>query len=460
MQRSGVRSRDSRGAVTLAVLVACVGCGKSPRTSDVRLITSPVPATAAATAVPTDRIDVTQTPTGASTAPPFGTSTHSPTATPTREYRPATATASPTATSDSSSCRAPARLRIADLHPVDGVRAVVVSPNGDAVYIARRCQSLDCDGQSERDAALIGFARDGSDGSLAPLDVPGYGPALTAAFRDPGALAISPDGRHVYLASATETSIATCERAFPDWPRVLQFVDRPHTLAGIRSLAMSPDGNRLYAVGGGALTAYARDGESGLLSIVAERADDVPQGYLAQARGLAVSPDGASVYVAGLRGMAHYSHRSADDALQLVETWSGSGFEVENLPAWRWLNLTANGATLYAAGGEGVAVFERSTLNGALTALELEQGLRYGGAYDSPSAHALAVNRCRDRIAGSFESVVRFFHRAPTGELYEVDRVQGYALSGPVAMAYSPDEANLYVAGAAGLATLSSAGGY
>lgn len=145
----------------------------------------------------------------------------------------------------------------------------------------------------------------------------------------PEDVVVSPDGRHVYVASFGNHAIAAfardrrtghlrqlrrtrgCVRHQPADPRS-RVCTRARALAGPVALAVSPDGRNVYvaAAGSDALSVFARDRRTGALRQLAGAAgcfSQRPGGGCASARALneptsvAVSPDGERVYVAGRR---------------------------------------------------------------------------------------------------------------------------------------------------------------
>lgn len=229
---------------------------------------------------------------------------------------------------------------------VDGVAglaghsSVVVSPDGDDVYVA-----------SAGDEAIAVFGRNPGDGTLSfsgvhrqgiggfdglagvaalGLDADGRhlyaasvggGGTVTLYRRDPAsgeltfgsiyrnrtggidglggatALAIAADGRHLYVAGFLDSAIAIFAR--DPTSGALGFTgvvrDQP-ALTGIRSLALHPAGHRLFAVSSaGALSAYQRSSTFGGLVRLATLRDGVDG--LAGAEALALDPDGHNVYV-------------------------------------------------------------------------------------------------------------------------------------------------------------------
>jgi DNA-binding beta-propeller fold protein YncE len=149
------------------------------------------------------------------------------------------------------------------------------------------------------------------------------GCATGKALAGPSDLAVSRDGRFVYVASSISDAVAILHRD-PDTGVLTQRLDRRgcisqsgggglctkgRALDEVWGIALSPDGNNLYAVSSkvNTLSAMARDKASGRLTQLAGRYGcfiraggfGCPEGRgLTVAVGVTVSPDGRSVYVA------------------------------------------------------------------------------------------------------------------------------------------------------------------
>src|SRR4029079_1645695 len=145
---------------------------------------------------------------------------------------------------------------------VDGIgnaAAIAISPDGGFVYVA-----------GSRDDAVAAFARDKSTGALTFLEAQKEGTAGVEGIRYARALAISPDGQFLYAAGQKSDAIAVFKRnTLTGW---LTFVEVQHQrvlrVAGIvepLALTISPDGAHLYVATGdqSAVTVFARDKASG-----------------------------------------------------------------------------------------------------------------------------------------------------------------------------------------------------
>jgi DNA-binding beta-propeller fold protein YncE len=161
------------------------------------------------------------------------------------------------------------------------------------------------------------------------------------AVTSPEDIAISPDGRHAYVASFGSHGIAVFSRArrtgrleqLPGRRGCVRheggrFCGAGRAMGGPVSIAVSPDGRNVYVVSAGsdALSVFRRNGRTGVLTQLPGGSGCVsqrPGGGCVVGRALneptsvAVSPDGAHVYVTGRRfpsGVAVFN-RAADGSV-------------------------------------------------------------------------------------------------------------------------------------------------
>jgi DNA-binding beta-propeller fold protein YncE len=221
---------------------------------------------------------------------------------------------------------------------LNGATAVAVSPDGRNVYVA----SFDGD-------AVASFERDPATGALNQIDCwsedGSGGDCLDGkALDDPFGVAVSPDGRSVYVASATSGAVAVFERdvvsgqltqpadatgCISDDGTAGECADGT-ALAGATSVAVTTDGLNVYVAArdSNALAIFNRDPASGLLNqngcIDTAGLDCTLGTALGVAFSVAVSADGESVYVAG----------SLDDAVAVFDRKTSSGeLDQKNGPA-------------------------------------------------------------------------------------------------------------------------------
>ncbi|HWV88082.1 MAG TPA: beta-propeller fold lactonase family protein, partial [Capillimicrobium sp.] len=201
--------------------------------------------------------------------------------------------------------------------PFMGSNALAISPDGRHVYVA----------SSSSDAIAV-FARnartgvltqpDGAAGCVAAGGAEGCAPAV--GLDGPNSVTVSPDGATVYATARGSSSVAAFARdastggltQVADGCLAASAVDgcRPgRALAGADAVAVSPDGRNVYvaAFHGNAIAVLARDAATGALTqaagaagcVAADAADGcAPALALTAPEGLAVSPDGSTVHVA------------------------------------------------------------------------------------------------------------------------------------------------------------------
>jgi len=302
-----------------------------------------------------------------------------------------------------------------------GAQAVAVSPDSANVYVAG-------------EDTVVALARDRSNGALHPASSSSERACVTsdgsspcavkdAALSGADALAISPDGRFVYVGASNSGSVSAFVRGrggtLAPLPArtgryagcvagvALAYAPQPgceaHTfaLSAVAALAISPDGRFLYAVSYGlhpgtdSIVALQRNPRDGGLRPLSEKGDcfqSLPGGGCRSLAGLegasaiTITPDGRFVYVTsqlsgsvrgflrnrvtgaltpllGLGGCVS-SGQQADQDVQCVE-------KVPQLAGARSLALSPDGRELYVAAFDpgAVVVLARNRGDGRMSVL-------------------------------------------------------------------------------------------
>jgi uncharacterized repeat protein (TIGR01451 family) len=205
-----------------------------------------------------------------------------------------------------------------------------VSADGEFVYLAtQHTPNSALAGADVPADRLLVFRRDAATGVLTWLQSLVEGENGVFGLAAPGGLAVSPDGQHLYVASAGEQTLTqfTVDRAsgkLAAGQTLRNNVDGAQALAGASAIALSPDGRTLYvaAAAEDKLGVYARDVGTGRLSFLAAYADntngiDGLDGVL----DIAVDPDGERVYAAGGvdDAIAVFSRNVATGTLRFIE---------------------------------------------------------------------------------------------------------------------------------------------
>jgi 6-phosphogluconolactonase (cycloisomerase 2 family) len=338
---------------------------------------------------------------------------------------------------------------------------MAISPDGDHLYAT-----------SDSGDRVLLFRRLDGDGALQFLDafdssVPGMEGAL---LDGPDDVLVSANGAHVYVAARDSDAIAVFGRD-PSTGQLSWLgnqVDGSGAVSGLDgvvALALSPDGDHLYAAGreAGAVAVFARDHASGALSFLEAERDAALGGGsavdLEQPTALVVSPDGGQVYVASRSGNAVQTFARDPDSGSLgfgqlsFHAVARNGLDgITGLSGANGLAISADGAHLYAlgSGSNSVVLFDRATDGSLVQRQHWASGSGVPGLL-GPSAIALTGDGSELYVTGLDDHSLTIFRRADDGALSVRQTVfddQGSVTSmgGPAALAISPDDRNVYVA--------------
>jgi DNA-binding beta-propeller fold protein YncE len=350
----------------------------------------------------------------------------------------------------------------------------------------------------------------GSSGCLVDRSEPQAGCKSVRALGGPApflgseAIAISPDGKNVYIASSRSDAIAVFKRN-TSTGRLTQGAGATgciaakgtggcataHGLEGPNSVTVSPDGRSLYAtsLNSNAIDVFARNPSTGALTQLSAGTGgcitNVPTSGCTTGRALdgpdvvVVSPDGRNVYVGAFKGntIAVFTRNPSTGVLAqpsgtngcisyapLIECAVGVA-----LAAPEGMAISPDGDNVYVAAAlsSSLDVFTRSPSTGVLTqagggagcivetALAgCTTGTQLGGA----DAVAISPDGDDVYVTSVLSNSVTSFTRTPTtGQLVQqtgtsacviyvlaVGCSLGQALSAPEGLAISPDGANVY----------------
>jgi DNA-binding beta-propeller fold protein YncE len=390
--------------------------------------------------------------------------------------------------------------------------AIALSPDGKSVYVA-----------SQSDDGVVRFDRDTSTGALTyegcfTSDSSGCAVDNLPSMVDAQGVAVSPDGKSVYVTSFSEGSVDHFERnttsgelTYKDCVSSRSFGcgsgDEVPGLSGAWGIAVSPDGKDVYVAAEEreAIVSFARNEttgsltDEGCLSVhnVGCGAGNGAAPGVVGATDVAVSPDGNDVYVAGgipgESGWLSTFKRSTGGALTYegCATSTSSGCAAANEPGMvsaRGVAISPDGKSVYVASetSNAVARFSRNMTSGALsyddcltsessgcatnsvTGLKGAFGLAVSpdgaSVYVTSLGHDDALVRLeRNTTSGALSFGECFTHQVasetPCGAIHVRSSLPG--LAGAERVAASPDGQNVYVAalGESAVAVFGSAAG-
>jgi DNA-binding beta-propeller fold protein YncE len=349
----------------------------------------------------------------------------------------------------------------------------------------------------------------GKSGCIVDRSAPGAGCATARALAGPGpfmgsrAIALSPDGRSVYVASSQSDAIAIFRRN-PRSGTLTQAKGAAGCIAakgaghcavaigldGPNSVAVSPDGRNVYATSraSNSLSVFQRNQKTGALTQLPASAGclaGVPIPVCAVGRALVgpdvvvVSPKGENVYVGSFFGNAVAVFDRDPLSGALTQPGDSSGCIAEAISGCA-LGVALGAPEGMAISGDGSSVYVASALSNAVVTLVRDQstgnltqasdgsgcianaalagcatGVELGGA------NAVAFNPGGDVYVTSLfsNSVTAFSRSRSTGGLAQKQGTAGCliwlraggcsfgrALRSPEGLAISPDGANVYVA--------------
>jgi len=343
---------------------------------------------------------------------------------------------------------------------VDGLRgvwSVTVSPDGKHVYAA-----------GYRDDAVAVFSRDETTGKLAFVEAQKEGVGGLDGIGGACSVAVSPDGRHVYVASHWDYAVAVFSQDRTTGK--LTFVEAQRDGVGgvdglfvIQWVTVSPDGKHVYAAGyrDYAVAVFSRDETTGKLTFVEVQKDDVGGvDGLYGASFVTVSPDGEHVYAAGYLDSAVvvFKRDRGTGKLTFVEVQQDGVGSVDGLRGASSVAPSPDGKHIYVAGvsDHAVTVFSQDKTTGKLTWIEVQQD-GVGGVDGLQGARSVVVSPNGRYVyaAGWGEHALAVFSRdGTTGKLTFVesqrDGLGGVdGLQGASCVAVSPDRngKHIYVAG-------------
>jgi DNA-binding beta-propeller fold protein YncE len=321
----------------------------------------------------------------------------------------------------------------------------------------------------------------------------------------PVSIVVSRDGKNVYVAGTDVVGVfrrAAGTGALAQLPRPGGCVgsrgDGPECTVAklldyVESVAISPDGRNVYVAtwqsNGGGVTVLSRDPRTGLLKQLSGRGGCVRDRggngcadgkALGQVRAIGVSPDGRSVYVASWEdALAVFSRDARTGALEQLrgrdgcvseEGSDGACADGKALGNASSISVSSDGRSVYVASEESgaVAVFARDRRTGGLkqlpgtTACVAEDGDECAPARALAGAKSVTVTRDGRSVYAAFsflgDGVAAFSRDIRTGALtplagkaacitsFRPECARGRGLGGAAAIASSSDGRSIYVA--------------
>jgi 6-phosphogluconolactonase (cycloisomerase 2 family) len=329
---------------------------------------------------------------------------------------------------------------------VDGIASasdVAVSSDGKNVYAIGRV-----------DSGLATFKRQAS-GRLTWVDAKFEGVDGVTGIETPQAMALSQDGRSVYVSSPDDQAIALFKRSAQSGKLtfVEAYVEGAEGISGMGDaygVVVSPDNKNVYvsndANPGGVVT-FKRNRQSGKLTFVNSK---LGGGKLGDAVAVNTSADGHQVYLVSQgAGAITTFKRKQDGKLRQVDSEVDGRHGVTGMAGAYEPVVSGDGRSVYVptTDADTIVTFKRNKRTGKLNfvnhrpvaesydAVVSGDGKNvYAAAYNGSGASSLDVFK-RDRSNGKL-----------TFKTSLVDGVDGVEVNGVWRVAISPDDSNVYTA--------------
>ena len=335
-------------------------------------------------------------------------------------------------------------LSLLDSYQVEGVGRLAVHPDGEQLLLAGGGLH-----------GVLEFAR-ATTGELTAMGAVGVGEAR--GFIDGRSATVSPDGKHLYMASWADNAVSVFARdevtgelsfleAYVDGEAGIQ------GLAGVSVAIVSVDGRHLYAMGREAVAVFARDAGGGALTLL-----EIHNGTNGDSLGTAVamSGDGRHLYFAAdNRAVAVYSRDPVSGSLTFLESHFDDQNGVDGLRGADSVVVSPDDRHVYVTGqfDHAVSAFARDAASGSLSFLEARFDDQDGvDGLDGASSLAISPDGEYVFVVGRSEDALAVFRRdAASGSLSfleaHFDNVNGVdGLDFGRSVVVSPDLLHVFVA--------------
>ncbi len=361
-------------------------------------------------------------------------------------------------TSDATDCSGSGSIQNAE--GISNPAAIAISPDGSSVYVV-----------DQGDNSITTFTRNASNGLLTEQNGSCYSSSgASGCTSDPGtqnpwSVAVSPDGKNVYVSSGTGQDIAEFTRNTSTGAitpiagnNCISDAANPNGcqvatgggLLNVVGVDVSPDGDNVYATAGGVgdngdVAEFTRNGSTGALAPIPGNACIGRPGAPAECLTSATAINGSEDMTINSSGTFAYVNSFSDDAIVQLRRAASTGA------------LTQVGCIGTSSSPAGLcATSNAKGIDGPLGVALSPDGLNLyaSGAEDNAEA-AFSVDPTTG-VLTQLASPNNCITSDPSGNSHGCGATDATGLAGPRRLAVSPDGKNVYVAnqGSGGLAEL------
>ncbi|MFN8491191.1 MAG: beta-propeller fold lactonase family protein [Caldilineaceae bacterium] len=256
-----------------------------------------------------------------------------------------------------------------------GARKVAISPDGKQLYVTASTGN-----------ALVIYTRNPNTGQLVLKDKYTDN-VVVKGLNGAHGVAVSPDGKNIYVASVNEDGLVTFSRDQDDFVGYQDAILSAQDLNGAHGVAVSPDGKNVYVTSytssiTGTLAVYTRNLANGSLTHAETWREGqlitfIPLRFLnglAGAHAVTVSGDGAYVYVAGLydNALTVFKRNLLTGKLAYLATYKDGVNGMDALGQITAATISPDGNHLFttAITEKGLGVFDRDPSTGLVSFVE------------------------------------------------------------------------------------------
>jgi 6-phosphogluconolactonase (cycloisomerase 2 family) len=273
-----------------------------------------------------------------------------------------------------------------------GVNNVTVSPDGKHAYAT---------GGGEQMLAV--FARDMVTGSLSYVESHTDGALGVDGLWACQGVIVSPDGASVYVTGWSDNAVAVFSRNATTGALTFVEVHFDNTagvdgLGNAYGIAIDSDGEALYIAGyaDNAIAMFSRNTSTGALTFTeVQKNDSAGVAGIAGVRRLAISPDGLHFYASGMTDntLALFDRDSTDGHLTFVENMKNDSAGVVEMIGPHVIAISPDGAQVYvtAYGDSNVVIFSRSQSQPDLTINTMQYNFGAVSVNDSIAVAAIRL---------------------------------------------------------------------
>lgn len=192
----------------------------------------------------------------------------------------------------------------------------------------------------------------------------------------PEIVELSPDGQFAYVVKKNSITVLSRDATTGTLTFVQEVRNNAFGVEGLnspQSFTLSPDGNHAYAGDVTSITTFSRDALDGTLTQEDRIATgEQGAGNLTNILSIAVSPDGKDVYAVGRANsgtLSHFSRNAITGTLTIVDTIANNVNGVTNLFSPSSVTLDPTGTHLYlvVTGASRIDVYDRDASTGVIT---------------------------------------------------------------------------------------------